>query len=276
MGMCRLKCLRVGCGQGLSDVTSIIGDGIHGTPNYDPNGIYYFINGNNLSNRQIRIKDDTKRVSYDEYEKYKKPLNKNTILVSINGTIGNIGTFKGEKVILGKSACFFNISPYLIKEYICTIMESAYFLKYAYSSATGSTIKNVPLQSMNDFLLPIPSYAEQRRIVNAVEQWLTVVEALENETSDLSVSIQQTKSRILDLAIHGKLVPQNPNDEPAIELLKRINPSFIPCDNAHERNIPVSWQFIELGKVCQLTDGKPKENAELPYLDVKAMRTGQV
>jgi len=240
----------------LCDITSVIGDGLHGTPQYDIAGDYFFINGNNLLNRHILIKDDTKKVSIEEYDKYKKPLNDTTILVSINGTIGNVGIFKDEKVILGKSACYFNIFPFLIKEYICSVIESQYFLKYALSSATGSTIKNVPLQAINEFLVPIPPIAEQKRIIVAIDQCLSIVEDLENEKNDLSKNIQQSKAKILDLAIHGKLVPQDPNDEPAIELLKRINPSFVPCDNGHSGKMPEGWIYCNLKDVANIQDNK--------------------
>ena len=93
----------------LKSIVSILGDGIHGTPNYDSQGKYYFINGNNLSKNKIIIKEKTEKVNEIEYQKYKKELNSKTILVSINGTIGNVGHYNGEPVILGKSACFFNL-----------------------------------------------------------------------------------------------------------------------------------------------------------------------
>jgi len=237
----------------LCDITSVIGDGLHGTPQYDIKGEYFFINGNNLSNRQINIKDSTKRVSQEEYEKYKKPLNDTTILVSINGTIGNVGTYNDEKVILGKSACYFNLFPFLNKEYICSIIESLYFLKYAISSATGSTIKNVPLQAINEFLIPIPPFAEQQRIVDEVECWFALIDILESNEGDLLKLIDQAKSKILDLAIHGKLVPQDPNDERAIKLLKRINPNFEPCDNID--HIPDSWINCRIQDVFKISMG---------------------
>ena len=97
-------------------------------------------------------------------------------------------------------------------------------------------------------IIPVAPIEEQERIVNAVEQWFTLVDTLEKETDNLSARIRQTKSKILDLAILGKLVPQDPNDEPAIELLKRINPKFTPCDNAHYENVPEGWT------VCALED----------------------
>ena len=105
-------------------------------------------------------------------------------------------------------------------------------------------------------IIPVAPIEEQSRIVTAVEQWFTLIDSLEKETDDLSAKIRQIKSTILDLAIHGKLVPQDPNDEPAIELLKRINPSFVPCDNAHYENIPKGWTEINVGELAQYTNGK--------------------
>jgi len=91
----------------LEEVTSKLGDGLHGTPKYDDKGEYYFVNGNNLQNGKIIFKEDTKRISKNEYEKIKKELNERTILVAINGTLGNVGLYKGQKIALGKSACYF-------------------------------------------------------------------------------------------------------------------------------------------------------------------------
>ena len=185
-----------------------------------------------MSNRQIIIKNNTKRVSEEEYIKYKKPLNEHTILVSINGTIGNIGTYSNEQIILGKSACYFNITPFLVKEYMCYVIESNYFQKYALLSATGSTIKNVPLKAINEFYVPIPPVSEQKRIVSEIDYLLAFINKVEEGRENLQNIVQSAKSKILDLAIHGKLVPQDPNEEPASELLKRINPKAeITCGN---------------------------------------------
>ena len=226
----------------LSEITSIIGDGLHGTPQYDIFGNYFFINGNNLVNRTIVIKEGTKKVSDDEYVKYRKTLNERTILVSINGTIGNVGTYNGEKIILGKSACYFNLLPDISKSYICNIIESDYFRKYAFKSATGSTIKNVPLKAINDFYIPLPPLQEQRRIVESIEHRLSFVGYIELDKERLQETIKKAKSKVLDLAIHGKLVPQDPTDEPASELLKRIDPKAeITCDNGHYQKLPEGW-----------------------------------
>ena len=231
----------------LVDITSVVGDGLHGTPQYNPNGAYYFVNGNNLSNRKILIKDSTKRVSKEEYIKYKKPLNEHTILVSINGTIGNVATYSNEKIILGKSACYFNITPFLVKEYMCYVIESNYFQKYALLSATGSTIKNVPLKAINEFNVPIPPVSEQKRIVSQIDYLLDFIYKVESEKLKLQDTIKQVKRKILDLAIHGKLVPQDPADEPASELLKRVNPNAeITSDNEHYPQLPNNWVLCKL------------------------------
>ena len=241
----------------LHNITTIIGDGLHGTPQYDSSGDYYFINGNNLLEHKIRIKEDTKRVSEKEYLKYQKPLNETTILVSINGTIGNIGTYNGEKVVLGKSACYFNISSLLHKVYFCYLLESDYFLKYALNSATGSTIKNVPLKAINDFFVPLPPLAEQERIVCEIKRWSALIDQIEQGKVDLQATIKQAKSKILDLAIHGKLVPQHPNDEPVSELLKRINPAAeITCDNGQYGKMPEGWCETILGELFEHNTGK--------------------
>ena len=247
----------------LSEITSIIGDGLHGTPQYDIFGNYFFINGNNLVNRTIVIKEGTKKVSDDEYVKYRKPLNERTILVSINGTIGNVGTYNGEKIILGKSACYFNLLPDISKSYICNIIESDYFRKYAFKSATGSTIKNVPLKAINDFYIPLPPLQEQRRIVESIEHRLSFVDCIEFDKEKLQETIKQAKSKVLDLAIHGRLVPQDPMDEPASELLKRINPKAeITSDNGHYQKLPEGWAILKVGDVAEYINGrafKPEE-----------------
>ena len=261
----------------LSEITSIIGDGLHGTPQYDLTGRYFFINGNNLANRKIIIKENTKRVSDEEYIKYRKVLNESTILVSINGTIGNVGTYNGEKVILGKSVCYFNLLPFIFKDYICNIIESDYFRKYALNSATGSTIKNVPLQAINCFYVPIPPLEEQKRIVKNIEYWLSFVDCIADNKEKLQDSIKQAKSKVLGLAIHGKLVPQDPNDEPACVLLKRINPKAeIITDNGHYQKLPVGWCEVWLGEIFNHNTGKALNTSNTEGIMRKYLTTSNV
>ena len=162
----------------LSDIVSILGDGIHGTPEYCETGNYYFINGNNLDNGKIIIKDSTKKVDKTQFEKYKKELNINTVFVSINGTIGNIAFYNNEPIILGKSACYFNLISFEMRLYIYQLLKTDYFLTYAVENATGSTIKNVSLKTMKDLLVPLPPLAEQKRIVEKIEKLMSIINSL--------------------------------------------------------------------------------------------------
>lgn len=150
--------------QPLSELVSKLGDGLHGTPKYDPSGDYYFINGNNLGSGCISLTENIKRVGEEEFNKHKKELTKNTMLVSINGTIGRVAFYQGEKVILGKSVCYFNVIPnYISAMYLYHLIGSHYFLHYTGSIETGSTIKNVSLKSMREFPVPVPSPDLQNR-----------------------------------------------------------------------------------------------------------------
>ena len=266
----------------LGEISSELGDGIHGTPEYDVNGDYYFVNGNNLCNGKIIIKDDTKRVSQIEYNKYKKNLNQNTILVSINGTLGNIAFYNKENIILGKSACYFNLFEKQFKDFMFFLLSSEYFKKYASENATGSTIKNVSLKTMRDFLVPLPTLNEQKKIVSAIKTIFNQITIIENDKTDLQEIIKQTKSKILDLAIHGKLVPQDPNDEPAEELLKRIATSDNrPYEKIEEGDIPFeippSWKWTTIKNIVNyIGDGDWIESKDQSDKGIRLIQTGNI
>ena len=122
-------------------------------------------------------------------------------------------------------------------------------------------------------LIPLPPIEEQNRIVTEIRKLFSVIEVLDDDKEDLNESVQKAKSKILDLAVHGKLVTQDPNDEPAIELLKRINPKFAPCDNAHYENVPSNWTLARAEDIGMLLSGRDLTNDEcnsekkgLPYL----------
>jgi type I restriction enzyme S subunit len=189
----------------LDSITTILGDGLHGTPKYDSDGEFYFINGNNLSYGKILLKDNTKRVSESEFLKYKKPLNQHTILVSINGTLGNTAFYSNEKVILGKSACYFNLAPVLNKYFVEAVLRTNRFISYLHNTATGSTIKNVPLKAMRAFNFTIPPLAEQEQIVAEVEARTTVIGHLETELDQQISRSHKLRQSILSKAFEGEL-----------------------------------------------------------------------
>ena len=159
-----------------------------------------------------------------------------------------------------------------IHEYVYYAIKARehYILKEYHKD--GTTVDSINFEKFAEIQLPIPPYDEQKRIVTAIKLWLSFIDELEKGAKDLETSIQQTKTKILDLAIHGKLVPQDPDDEPAIELLKRINPSFVPCDNGHYENVPFeipqSWEWVKLSDIAFSELGKTLDkgkNTGLPY-----------
>lgn len=176
----------------LNTLVSKLGDGLHGTPEYSADGEYYFINGNNLNDGTISVSNKTKKVAAAEFDKYKKELNSNTMLVSINGTIGNVAFYNKEKIVLGKSACYFNVLDFVNKKYLYYILKSDYFFRYASDNATGSTIKNVSLKSMREFPVPYPPIQLQTQFVNIVtkiEEQKALVKKAIDETQYLLDSL---------------------------------------------------------------------------------------
>ncbi len=174
----------------LKNIVYTLGDGIHGTPKYTENTGCYFINGNNLQNGKIVIKHETKTVALDEMEKYKKNLTERTLLVSINGTIGNVAFYNEENIILGKSACYFNLAHQIYKQYLKLLIESPYFINYAKENVSGTTIMNLSLFSMNTFPLLIPPFEEQKSIVLKVNELVAICDQLRASIT-LSNQIQQ-------------------------------------------------------------------------------------
>ena len=137
------------------------------------------------------------------------------------------------------------------KDFVKAYLKSNYY--HIRTLAEGGNQPNLNLSKISQYIIPIPPIKEQSRIVAAIEQWFVLIDILENAKDELQISIAQAKSKILDLAIHGKLVPQDPSDEPATELLKRINPKFTTCDNAHYENVPFeipeSWEWTCMAEV---------------------------
>lgn len=150
----------------LGEIVDVLGDGIHGTPIYNEAGDYYFINGNNLGEGYIKIKENTLKVDEKEYLKHKKNLTDRTLLLSINGTLGNVAKYRGEPCILGKSACYFNISESCERDFIYYIMISPLFRRDLENMATGTTIKNVSLKALRNYEISLPPLTEQKRIAD--------------------------------------------------------------------------------------------------------------
>lgn len=169
----------------LSDISSKIGDGLHGTPKYDGNGDYYFINGNNLINGSIVFKEDTKTVTEEEFLKYRKDLNDNSVLISINGTIGNLSFYRNEKVVLGKSAAYVNLLDTVDKKFVYYNFKSKFFQNYLVDIATGTTIPNVPLKGLREYEIQLPQLPEQKAIASVLSSLDDKIDLLHQQNQTL-------------------------------------------------------------------------------------------
>ena len=173
------------------------------------------------------------------------------IIVSCAGTIGETFVLPQEPMegIINQALMLVRLYNRDIEKFYLLYFD--YILKEeAYKESKGTAIKNIPpFDVLKNFYIPLPPFSEQQRIVAEIERWFALIDTIEQGKVELQTAIKQTKSKILDLAIHGKLVPQDPNDEPAIELVRRINPKAqITCDNGHYAQLPRGWS------VCLLED----------------------
>ncbi|GGJ82146.1 restriction endonuclease subunit S [Parabacteroides faecis] len=195
------------------------------------------------------------------------------IIVSCAGTIGEslVLSENPDEGIINQALMLIRLFNRSIERFYLLYFD--YILKEeAYKESKGTAIKNIPpFDVLKNFYIPIPPLAEQLKIIQEVDKWFEFVDAIEKDAVHLHNLIAQAKSKILDLAIHGKLVSQDPTDEPAIELLKRINPDFIPCDNGHYENLPNGWCCTSINEMCSSTNGLWK-GKKPPFINVGVIR----
>ena len=198
-------------------------------------------------------------------------INNGDLLIAMSGaTTGKMGVYQYDcPALLNQRVGNIKVNTsLLLQKYRDYFMQSQgdLILKLSY----GGAQPNVSAKIISDLFIPIPSLNEQEKIVAEIEKWFGFIDEIENGKIELESHIKKTKSKILNLAISGKLVPQDPNDEPAIELLKRINPDFEPCDNSHYENLPQGWTIVGLHSVAEIITGSTpsKLNAEYYNGDV--------
>lgn len=188
-----------------------IGDGLHGTPVFDDNGDCFFVNGNNLGNKQIIYKPDTKTVADDEYEKNYIPLDSHTILISLNGTIGNVSYYNGEKITLGKSAGYIilNKTGELSKEYLYYYLQSSSTKTIFELSFAGTTINNLSLATMRGLPVCVCSMREQSEIAAYLDKKCTEIDSIIAKKEQFLTELETyKKSMIYEYVTGKKEVPQ--------------------------------------------------------------------
>ena len=164
-------------------------------------------------------------------------------------------------------------------EFVFAYISSQLIQRHLEDNLAGSTNqKELYIGVLSDLSFPLPPLAEQQRIVVEIEKWFALIDQIEQGKANLQTTIKQTKSKILDLAIHGKLVLQDPHDEPAIELLKRINPDFTPSDNGHSEKLPQGWCQTNLGTIGIWQSGGTPSRSNKSYYggNIPWLKTGDL
>ena len=219
--------------------------------------------------------DTVPYTDFDEHKANAYLINDGDILFARTGaTVGKSYLVKGlqDKVIYASYLIRVQTFSEILPEYVKYFFESGFYWEQIQKSSVGIGQPNVNGTILSQLEIPIPPFDEQKRIVNELEAWLSIIDAIDNGKIELQIAIKLAKSKILDLAIHGKLVPQDPNDEPASELLKRINPKAeITCDNPQYGKLPKGWCLI-LGKDLYkpMKSAKPK-GLVFKYIDIDSI-----
>ena len=184
----------------LSELADRIGDGIHGTPKYIDRSEYSFINGNNLKNGFIYTDYETKKISLEEYKKYFIKLNENTILLSINGTLGNLAVYTDEKVMLGKSSAYVNCKP-KHRSFCYQFFKQDHIQKLFWKIATGSTIKNLSLDSLKKLKVTYPS-------IDVINNFYSFIKPIDDKRVNISKNnqkLEELRDWLLPMLMNGQV-----------------------------------------------------------------------
>ena len=200
-----------------------------------------------------------KQILLEDEEKERYLVRKGDLLICEGGDVGRSAIWESNKEMYYQNAIhrvrfYGEISQY----YFLHLLEHYKNVGIIDDVSKGVTIKHFTQNAMQKILFPIPPLAEQQRIVAEVEKWFALIDDLETNKQDLQAAIRQVRAKVLDLAIHGKLVPQDHDDEPAIALLRRINPHFTPSDTSHYQNLPRGWEVCRLEDIVDVLDNKRK------------------
>ena len=268
----------------LGDIANFQGGYAYKSNTYVNQSDWQVIRIGNVKNDNLLL--DTQPVFVEDIigketaEKYL--LQKDDILFTMTGTKGKRDYFYSVKVPLiskklllnQRVGCLRSLSPEVDIDFICFALKGKYVLDAIFSTETGNVSQgNISSENTLNLNIAIPPLAEQHRIVDEIKRWFAIIDQIEKSQTDLQTAIKQAKSKILDIAIHGKLVSQDPNDEPASELLKRINPKAeITCDNGHYPQLPNGWVIVPMQMLCSIKDGEKVEGKKMPNLDVKYLR----
>ena len=243
----------------------------NGVPIVNPANI---VNGT-ISSKNIMYISKDKSI---ELERYK--LEVNDIVLARRGDLTKCTIVGNEQVdfICGTGSFFLHLIS-VLPQYFQLVYMSSYMQIILTTECVGATMNNLNQSVLSQILFPLPPLAEQKRVVARTKYMLSIITTLDNEQYSLHTTIKQAKAKVLDLAIHGKLVPQDPNDEPASELLKRINPKAeITCDTPQYGKLPKGWCETLLGNIGNWQSGATPSRLRKDYYngDIPWLKTGDL
>ena len=192
--------------------------------------------------------------------------------------VGKTAVYMGEQPAI-YAGYLIRVRPILISpDYLNIVMNSSYYRSWCYNVKTDAVNQsNINAQKLSKLMVPVPPLKEQKRIIVEIAKWTSLIATIRNNKEDLQAIIKQAKNKILDLAIHGKLVPQDPNDEPASKLLKRINPKAeITCDNGHSEKLPQGWYSVTINDVCSIIGGVSYNKVDIQDTGIRVLRGGNI
>ena len=236
----------------LSKLCFRIGDGLHGTPEYSESSDVYFINGNNLKNGKIELTENTKKVTSEELSKNFIQLDNNSLLLSINGTLGSMAFFKNEKVMLGKSAAYLNFKTEINKFYFYYFQLPS-VQEHFHNVATGSTIKNLSLKSIQDFEVPVP----ESNIWKNISKVLSDLDAKIELNNRINAELETMAKTLYDYWFVQFDFPDT------IGKPYKTSGGKMVWNEELKREIPEGWEVKPISKVIEVKDGthdspKPK------------------
>ena len=238
----------------LGDICKKLTDGSHNPPPKCPNG-YTVISAQNIKNGKIVFTDKDRYADEFGFRKENprtQITNGDIVLGIIGGSIGNVAIYDLSVPVIAQRSISI-IDTYVSNLYCFYLLQSTIFQSLFLEKSIGNAQTGVYLGELDKLYIPLPPIAEQQRIVTEIDMLFALIYKIEQGNTNLHAVIQRAKSKILDLAIHGKLVPQDPSDEPASELLKRINPKAeITCDNPRYGKLPSGWRFVSVGSYVNL------------------------
>mgnify|MGYP000581143440 CR=1 FL=1 len=252
------------CKTALSEIITLLsGRDLQPTQyNSFEKGIPYITGASNIDNNTIIINRWTTAPITISH--------KGDLLITCKGTIGKLAFNSVGDLHIARQFMSLQFIEPLVSKYLFYCLEERIS---AIKQMDNGLIPGIDRSIILNQIIQLPPLAEQYRIVAEIERWFALIDTIEKSKEGLETAIKQTKSKILDLAIHGKLVPQDPKDEPASEQLRRINPKAqITCDNGHYAQLPREWSVISMQDVCKLKDGIKLDSTPLINLDVKYLR----